>query len=93
MTIIDLTTHPEPYVSVGALARYWCVAPSTIYRHIDKGALYAERIGPYRLIRIPTSEARRYGHPDPVADVARVAPHRIAPSARTRDPPRWPVYG
>lgn len=63
MTIANLSTHPDPHVSVGALARYYGVSPSTIYRHIIKGALRAVCVGPERLIRIPIDEARRYGHP------------------------------
>ncbi len=66
MKIEDLRTHPAAHVSVSELAAYWGVAPSTIYRHIDKGALPVERIGPSALIRIRTPEARRYGHPEPL---------------------------
>lgn len=62
-TIKDLKTHPEPYVRVSALARYWNVDPSTLYRDIEKGALAAERHGPSERIRVPTDEARRYGMP------------------------------
>jgi hypothetical protein len=62
-TIKDLRTHPEPFVRVSALARYWSVDPSTIYRDIDKGALAVERHGPSGRIRVPTDEARRYGAP------------------------------
>lgn len=63
-TIRDLSTHPDPHVSVGALARYYGVSPSTIYRHIVKGALQVSLVGPEQLIRIPIDEARRYGHPN-----------------------------
>jgi hypothetical protein len=61
--IKDLKTHPAPYVRVSALAEYWDVDPSTIYRDIDKGALVAERHGSSGRIRVPTDEARRYGKP------------------------------
>jgi predicted DNA-binding transcriptional regulator YafY len=63
--IKDLQTHPDPYVRVSALAKYWDVDPSTLYRDIDKGALLAERHGPAGRIRVPTHEARRYGAPHP----------------------------
>lgn len=63
MMIINLDTHPDPHVSVGALARYYGVSPSTIYRHIIKGAVRVVFVGPEHLIRIPIDEARRYGHP------------------------------
>jgi DeoR/GlpR family transcriptional regulator of sugar metabolism len=62
-TIKDLKTHPAAYVRVSALAKYWDVDPSTIYRDIDKGALAVERHGPSGRIRVPTDEARRYGAP------------------------------
>ena len=62
-TIKDLKTHPEPYVRVSDLARYWKVDPSTLYRDIDKGALAVERHGPSERIRVATEEARRYGKP------------------------------
>jgi hypothetical protein len=65
MTIKDLQTHPEPYVRVSALAKYWAVDPSTLYRDIEKGALAVDRHGPSKRIRVPTEEARRYGMPHP----------------------------
>jgi predicted DNA-binding transcriptional regulator YafY len=63
--IKSLDTHPEPFVRVSELARYWRVDPSTLYRDIEKGALAAERHGPTGRIRVPTREARRYGAPHP----------------------------
>lgn len=62
-TIKDLATHPEPYVRVSTLARYWNVDPKALYRDIDKGALVVDRLGPARRMRIPIAEARRYGAP------------------------------
>jgi hypothetical protein len=62
-TIKDLTTHPDAYVRVSALAHYWNVDPKAIYQDIDKGALAVERHGPSGRIRIPIAEARRYGAP------------------------------
>ena len=61
--IKDLKTHPEAYLRVSDLARYWKVDPSTLYRDIDKGALAVERHGPSERIRVPIAEARRYGSP------------------------------
>lgn len=63
--IVDLMTHPEVHVTVPQLAEYWKVHTRTIYRHIEKGALRVIFVGPYRAIRVPIQEARRYGRPVP----------------------------
>ena len=57
--ILDLSTHPEPYVSVGGLAEYWGVSRKQIYKQLDAGTLKAIRLGP-RLYRIHTSDAREF---------------------------------
>jgi excisionase family DNA binding protein len=62
--IVDLATHPEPFVTVAALAAYWCVSPDTVYRDIAKGALPAYRVGSSHSIRIRVEDARAYGRPD-----------------------------
>jgi excisionase family DNA binding protein len=62
--IIDLSTHPERYLSPSELARYWRVSTDTIYRDIKKGALPAYRIGSSGTIRIRLEDARRYGRPE-----------------------------
>ena len=61
--ILDLATHREPHITVEQLAEFWGVSPRTLYRHIEKGALRVVYIGPFRRIRIPIQEARRYGRP------------------------------
>ena len=62
--IIDLRTHPAPYVTVAELAAYWGVSERTIYRDLDKGALRFVRVGSSGIIRIPIAAARGYGRPD-----------------------------
>ena len=52
----DLATHPEPYVTIGELARYWLVSRKQIYKQIEAGTLSAIRLGP-RLLRIGTANA------------------------------------
>ena len=59
MPILDLATHPVPYVSVGELANYWRISRKQIYKQIDAGTLEAIRLGP-RLFRIRTSVAREF---------------------------------
>lgn len=60
--IVDLASHPEPYVTVPEIAAYWQVHRSTVYRDIAKGALK-----PYYLpsghMRIAIHDARDYGKP------------------------------
>lgn len=60
--IRDLTSHAAPFVTVRALANYWGVDPSTIYRAIRKGALRACRLGS-GTVRIRTSDAVTFGRP------------------------------
>jgi excisionase family DNA binding protein len=62
--IVDLTTHHQPFVTVAALAGYWCVSADTIYRDIAKGALRVYRVGSSQTIRIRLEDARAYGRPD-----------------------------
>jgi excisionase family DNA binding protein len=52
----DLETHPEAYVTIGELARYWLVSRKQIYKQIEAGTLPAIRLGP-RLLRIGTADA------------------------------------
>ncbi len=61
--IIDLNTHREPFVTVAALAEYWCVSADTVYRDIAKGALRVYRVGSSHTIRIRLEDARAYGRP------------------------------
>lgn len=63
--ILDLLAHTEAHVTVEQLAEFWGVSPRTLYRHIEKGALRVVYIGPFRRIRVPIQEARRYGRPMP----------------------------
>lgn len=58
--ILDLATHPRPYVTVRALARYLETDPRTILRLIHEGALEAVQVG--RHWRIPTEVARQKFH-------------------------------
>jgi len=58
MAIDDLSTHENPFVTIGELADYWCVSRKQIYRLIDSGKLTAMRFGP-RLFRVPSAEARK----------------------------------
>jgi excisionase family DNA binding protein len=57
--IEDLRTHPDQYVTVFQLARYWRVGRKQIYKQIDAGTLPAIRLGP-RLLRIRTVDAIRF---------------------------------
>lgn len=76
--ITRLEDHPEPFVTVGQLARYWAVSRKQIYKQIEGGTLTAVRFGP-RLLRIKTSEALRFEReakmtPDPQTRPVRVGP-------------------
>jgi excisionase family DNA binding protein len=57
--IMDLQSHPEPYVTTSDLADYWRVSRKQIYKQIEAGTLRAIRLGP-RLMRISTAEAIRF---------------------------------
>ena len=59
MTIINLATHPEAYVTVRELADYWQVSRRVIYKQIEAGTLDSIRLGP-RLLRIRTEVAREF---------------------------------
>jgi excisionase family DNA binding protein len=52
----DLASHPEPFVTTEALARYWCVSRKQIYKQIQDGHLPALRLGP-RSFRIAVEDA------------------------------------
>ena len=56
MRVLDLVSHPEPYVTVAELAEYWLVGRKQIYKQIDAGTLPAIRLGP-RLLRIRRVDA------------------------------------
>ena len=58
--IVDLATHPRPYVTVRALAAYLETDPRTIIRLIADGALEGVKVN--REWRIPTDAARRKFH-------------------------------
>lgn len=59
MTIINLATHPDAYVTVRELADYWQVSRRVIYKQIEAGTLESIRLGP-RLLRIRTEVAREF---------------------------------
>lgn len=59
MTILNLATHPEAYVTVRELADYWQVSRRVIYKQIEAGTLESIRLGP-RLFRIRTEVARAF---------------------------------
>lgn len=59
MSLQDLQSHPEPYVTVAELAEYWLVGRKQIYKQIDAGTLPAIRLGP-RLLRIRTADALEF---------------------------------
>jgi excisionase family DNA binding protein len=78
MTIIDLATHPEAYVTVRELAEYWQVSRRVIYKQIEAGTLESIRLGP-RLLRIRTEVAREFER------VARMRPgERLAEESQER---------
>jgi excisionase family DNA binding protein len=52
----DLASHPDPFVTTEALARYWCVSRKQIYKQIQDGHLPALRLGP-RSFRIAVEDA------------------------------------
>ena len=60
--IVDLATHPEPYVTIADIAEYWQVHRRTVYRDVAKGALRPHYL-PSGTIRIAIEDARAYGKP------------------------------
>lgn len=62
MPIQDLAQHRAPFVTVRALANYWGVDISTVYRDIRKGALPVFRL-PGGAVRVRTEDALKYGEP------------------------------
>jgi excisionase family DNA binding protein len=59
MALGDLSTHLEPYLSIGELAGYWHVSREYIYKLIRAGSLPAIQLG-VRLFRISTPDAREF---------------------------------
>lgn len=55
--ILDLATHPAPYMTTYVLAEYLEVHPRTIQRMILAGSLHAFKVG--KEWRIPTAEAQQ----------------------------------
>jgi excisionase family DNA binding protein len=74
--IMDLQTHPEPYVTTSDLADYWRVSRKQIYKQIEAGTLKAIRLGP-RLMRISTVEAIRF---EEMAKMTPPSDHQAPPS-------------
>jgi len=56
--VTDLHAYQGRYISPAQLARYVGMTRISIYRHINKGALHARKIG--GALRIEITEARRY---------------------------------
>jgi excisionase family DNA binding protein len=73
VSVRDLKTHPEPYVTVAELAEYWLVGRKQIYKQIDAGTLPAIRLGP-RLLRIRTADAIEF---EQSANMQRPASHAL----------------
>ena len=59
MAILDLSSHPRPFVSVRELAHYWGLSRHELYKQIDAGTLPAVRLGA-RLYRVRTADAVRF---------------------------------
>jgi len=59
MAILDLSSHPRPFVSVRELAQYWGLSRHELYKQIDAGTLPAVRLGA-RLYRVRTADAVRF---------------------------------
>jgi excisionase family DNA binding protein len=59
MRLRDLATHPEPFVTVAELARYWSVSRRQVYKQIEEGRLPAIKMGP-RSVRVPTRGAAEF---------------------------------
>ena len=59
MAILDLSSHPRPFVSIRELAQYWGLSRHALYKQIDAGTLPAVRLGA-RLYRIRTADALRF---------------------------------
>lgn len=57
MTIVDLRTHPEPFVTVQELATYWRIDERSIYRAVWKRSLPAKRVGGVLRIRLEDAQA------------------------------------
>ena len=78
--IMDLQSHPEPYVTTSDLADYWRVSRKQIYKQIEAGTLKAIRLGP-RLLRIGTAEAIRF---EEMAKMSPLSEHE-PPAARSKN--------
>jgi excisionase family DNA binding protein len=59
MPIVDLATHPTPFVTIAELAKYWCVSRRHIHKRIESGALAAIQLGS-RLYRVRTQVALEF---------------------------------
>jgi excisionase family DNA binding protein len=59
MAIVELSSHPRPFVSIRELAQYWGVSRHDLYKQIDAGTLPAVRLGS-RLYRVRTADAVRF---------------------------------
>jgi excisionase family DNA binding protein len=59
MAILDLSSHPRPFVSIRELAQYWGLSRHALYKQIDAGTLPAVRLGA-RLYRVRTADALRF---------------------------------
>jgi len=59
MPIVNLSTHPAQYVTVGELAEYWGVSRQQIHKRIESGTLAAIRLGA-RLYRVRTVSALEF---------------------------------
>lgn len=78
MSVKDLQSHPEPYVTVAELAEYWLVGRKQIYKQIEAGTLPAIRLGP-RLLRIRTTDARLFERSANMRDAREDARSDLAP--------------
>ncbi len=59
MRLLNLASHPEPFVTPEQLARYWLVSRRQVCKQIERGQLPALRMGP-RSLRIPTRSAAEF---------------------------------
>jgi excisionase family DNA binding protein len=79
MPIVDLETHPAPYLTVSELAEYWKVSRNHIRKAIQSGELAALRFGPH-VCRIATSAACQYERHARLNAAKPVTQPRLGPS-------------
>jgi excisionase family DNA binding protein len=79
MAIVDLETHPAPYLTVSELAEYWKVSRNHIRKAIQSGKLAALRFGPH-VCRIATSAACQYERHARLNAAKPVTPTRLGPA-------------